>query len=153
MVLWEHLTVDVSTRENDESVNFQRRPKVCSAFGGHRKNGYFPLQLCTQLCTIVHTMRKRITRFIGIRELRQNLSKLLEEVQKKNIYFVVMRHGKPVSHISPPESKENIPGEFETILPPPKSLTERKKILQKIRKMNLQFTGHDGVAYQRRQRA
>ena len=50
--------------------------------------------------------RKQTIRIIGMRELRQNLSKLLEEAQKKNVHFVVTRHGKIVAHIYPPTEKE-----------------------------------------------
>ena len=51
--------------------------------------------------------RKQKTRIIGMRELRQNLSKLIEEAQKKNIHFVVLRHGKIAGHVvTPPTDKE-----------------------------------------------
>jgi len=52
--------------------------------------------------------RKMTTRFIGIREYRRNLSKLIEEARKKNIHFVVMRHSKIVAHVTPPTEKEMI---------------------------------------------
>ena len=50
--------------------------------------------------------RRLVTRFIGIREYRQNLSRLIEEARKKNIHFVVMRHSKIVAHVTPPTKKE-----------------------------------------------
>lgn len=40
-------------------------------------------------------------RLIGIRQFGQNLSKLLQEAQEKNVHFVVLRHGKPVANVSP----------------------------------------------------
>lgn len=51
-------------------------------------------------------MRKMKTRFIGMRELRQNLSRLADYALKKNIHFVVLRHAVPVFHITPVTSKE-----------------------------------------------
>jgi prevent-host-death family protein len=41
------------------------------------------------------------TRLIGIQKLRQNLAALLKEAQKKNLYFIVMRHSTPVAKIVP----------------------------------------------------
>lgn len=40
-------------------------------------------------------------RLIGIRQFGQNLSKLLQEAQEKNVHFVVMRHGTPIANITP----------------------------------------------------
>lgn len=40
-------------------------------------------------------------RLIGIRQFAQNLSKLLQEAQEKNVHFVVMRHGVPIANVTP----------------------------------------------------
>jgi len=95
---------------------------------------------------------RRITRIIGIREFRENLSKCLEEAQKNNVHFVVLRYGDIAAHVTPPETEENIVNFAEAPLPRPKSTAERRKILRNIRDARMQFPGHDGVAYQRRQR-
>lgn len=46
------------------------------------------------------------TRMIGIQKLRQNLTALLKEAQKKNLYLIVMRHSTPVAKIVPLTKKE-----------------------------------------------
>jgi nicotinamidase-related amidase len=100
-------------------------------------------------------MHKRSIRFIGIREFRQNLSRLLEEARKRNIHFVVMRHGKVAGHITPPTQKE-LMGEVlaeAKAQKPPKSRKEIEQFLREIRKLKISFPGHDGVAYQRYQRS
>ena len=60
--------------------------------------------------TIVYTLgmakRKLTTRIIGMREFRQNFSKLIEEARKKNIHFVVMRHSKIMINVTPPTKKD-----------------------------------------------
>ena len=49
--------------------------------------------------------RKLTTRIIGMKEFRQNMSKLIEEARKKNIHFVVMRHTEVVANVTPPTKK------------------------------------------------
>lgn len=41
------------------------------------------------------------TRTVSIRDFRENLTKFLKEGQEKNVHFVVMRHAKPVAHVTP----------------------------------------------------
>ena len=48
----------------------------------------------------VHYFRMT-TRTVGIKEFRDNMTKFLREGQKKNIHFVVMRHGEPVANVMP----------------------------------------------------
>lgn len=43
----------------------------------------------------------RTTRTVNIRTFRANLTALLDEAQKKNIHFVVMRHSEPIAHLVP----------------------------------------------------
>ena len=101
--------------------------------------------------TIVYTLsmakRKRTTRIIGMREFRENLSKFARETRRNNVHFVVMRHGTIAGCFTPPTGEELI------VHTPPKSRKARDQALQEIRECNIQFPGHDGVAYQRNQRA
>ena len=50
--------------------------------------------------TIVYTC-DMTTRTVSIRNFRENLTQLLKEAQENNIHFVVMRHSKPVAHVTP----------------------------------------------------
>lgn len=45
------------------------------------------------------------TRIVSIRRFRQNLAGLLDEAQKKNIHFIVMRHSEPIAHVMPVKPK------------------------------------------------
>jgi uncharacterized protein len=65
-----------------------------------------PLPLCTQLCTL-QMMIPRTTRLIGIRALRAQLSTLIEEARRKNIEFILTRHGEIVGHLLPPTTRES----------------------------------------------
>ena len=46
------------------------------------------------------------TKLIGIKEFRRNLTKVSKEAQTKNVYFIVMRHSKPVMKVLPMTRKE-----------------------------------------------
>lgn len=48
------------------------------------------------------------TRLIGIKEFRQNLSKLSKEARKNNICFVVMHHSTPLFKVEPLEEDDLI---------------------------------------------
>lgn len=41
------------------------------------------------------------TIMIGVREFRSNMTKLIEDSQKKNLTYIVTHHGKPISKVSP----------------------------------------------------
>lgn len=45
------------------------------------------------------------TRTVSIKDFRDNLTKYLREGQKRNIHFVVMRHGEPVASVAPMTKK------------------------------------------------
>ena len=51
-------------------------------------------------------MRKRTTRIIGSKEFRENFSKILDEAQKKNVHFIVMRHSEILANVTPPTKKD-----------------------------------------------
>lgn len=61
----------------------------------------------TILYTIIHTiiytffLVPMTTKIIGVKELAQNLSKLLKLSNEKNIHFIVMKHGTPIANITP----------------------------------------------------
>lgn len=46
------------------------------------------------------------TRFIGIKEFRQNMSKLSKEAKKKKICFIVMHHSVPMMKVTPVTERE-----------------------------------------------
>lgn len=48
------------------------------------------------------------TRTIGIREFRQNMTKLYKQARKQNICFIVMNHQEPVMRIEPIDEDELI---------------------------------------------
>lgn len=97
---------------------------------------------------------RRTTRIVGIREFRQNLSKFIAEARKYNVQFVVLRYGDIAVHVTAPEAGGNIMEIEDGVpLPPPKSPAERRRVLEEMRSLRIQFPGHDGVAYQRRQRS
>lgn len=47
-----------------------------------------------------------ITKLIGIKEFRRNLTKFSKEAQTKKVYFIVMRHSEPVMKVMPMTRKE-----------------------------------------------
>ena len=56
------------------------------------------------MCTLwivlpLQTMAK--TRTIGVRSLRANMQKILNEARRDNVHFVIMRFGEPVAHLVP----------------------------------------------------
>lgn len=40
-------------------------------------------------------------RYIGIKEFRQNMSKLAKEIKRKNIWLIVMNHSTPMWIVKP----------------------------------------------------
>ena len=56
----------------------------------------------------------RTTRTVNIRTFRAHLTTLLDEAQKKNIHFVIMRHSEPVAHIWPVKKRIRSLEEIET---------------------------------------
>ncbi len=42
-----------------------------------------------------------ITRFIGVKELRQNMSKITKRAQKKNERLIVLRKNEPIFELKP----------------------------------------------------
>lgn len=51
-------------------------------------------------------MRKMKTRFIGMREFRKDMSKILKEAQKRHFQIILLRHAKPIVRITPLSKKE-----------------------------------------------
>ena len=43
----------------------------------------------------------RKTKFVGVKELRQNMAKLTDEARAKNLKLVVMKHNKPIFELNP----------------------------------------------------
>lgn len=46
------------------------------------------------------------TKMIGIKEFRQNMTKLWKKGRKENIRFIVMNHSKPVMEVQPIDEDE-----------------------------------------------
>ena len=55
------------------------------------------------------------TRTVSIRDFRDNLTTLLKEAQKKDIYFVIMRHGVPVATVSPMKKEQSLEALMEDV--------------------------------------
>lgn len=47
------------------------------------------------------------TKFIGVREFRQNISELYKEARKKNIKYIVLNKNKPVFEVRSISEKES----------------------------------------------
>ena len=41
------------------------------------------------------------TRFIGVKEFRQNMTRLCKEMERKNFCLVIMRHSTPIFRVTP----------------------------------------------------
>jgi hypothetical protein len=50
--------------------------------------------------------RIMVTQFIGIKEFRQNLSRLAKESRRKKTSFIVMHHAVPVLRVTPVSERE-----------------------------------------------
>ena len=46
------------------------------------------------------------TKFIGIREFRQNISELYKEAQKKDLRYIVLNKNKPIFEVRPLSEKD-----------------------------------------------
>jgi len=46
------------------------------------------------------------TKFIGVREFRQNISKLYRDARKRNIRYIVLNKNKPVFEVKPIGKRE-----------------------------------------------
>lgn len=62
---------------------------------------YIVYTFSTQLCALIMT-----TKFIGIKEFRQNISKLYKKAKKKNLRYIVLNHNKPVLDVRPITEKD-----------------------------------------------
>lgn len=47
------------------------------------------------------------TRTINIREFRTNIARHLKDAQENNVHFVVMRHAKPIAHVTPIHAEDS----------------------------------------------
>ena len=57
---------------------------------------------------MVHFYFPMTTKFIGIKEFRQNLSRLSKEAREKNIRFIVMSHSVPLWKVEPLEDEDDL---------------------------------------------
>jgi len=47
-----------------------------------------------------------VTKIIGIKEFRQNITQLSKQAKDKGIRYIVMRHNKPIMEVSPYQGEE-----------------------------------------------
>jgi len=77
------------------------------------------------------------TRTVSIREFRDNMTKYLREGQKKNIHFVIMRHGEPVANVAPLKRKRMTLEELEAELAKARAQADRGEVFtqEEVEKM------------------
>lgn len=53
-----------------------------------------------------------VTRFVGTKELRQNMSKITKDAQKKNERIIVLRKNEPIFELRPLSSQDSVSESF-----------------------------------------
>ena len=69
-----------------------------------------------------------VTKVIGIKEFRQNMTKLYKQGQKNDICFIVMNHSVPVMKVEPLDEDELILEKFAKELAEARNQVERGEV-------------------------
>lgn len=70
------------------------------------------------------------TKFVGIKEFRQNISEYVRKARKANTRFVVVNHNKPLFEMMPFDEDETLDSLFSDVLKAKKDVAEGKVYTQ-----------------------
>jgi antitoxin YefM len=98
------------------------------------------LQLCTQYGTLMMEVKKMVN-FISIRELRPELSKILQKIHRKFDRYIVTRRGKPEAIILSIEDYESM---LETL-----EIQSDKKLMKRLKKAEQDLKKGKGISLEK----